>query len=64
MAIQMTREEHIARAMLLGAIYRTSGRYYFKSGPGENTLRYDADTLEPISSEEARRRIKEWVDNE
>lgn len=60
--MKLTREEHIARAMLLGCLYNHQLGYYFRSGPGETTLRFDAFTLEPLDMEEVRRR-RAWRDN-
>lgn len=52
----MTKEEHQARAMLLGYTeYREKGRYYVDLS-SEPRRRIDAETLEPISLEEARDR--------
>lgn len=50
----MTREEHIARAMLLGmSHYNKNGGYYFRPS------RMDVKTLEPINLEEAARRLEQ-----
>jgi len=52
----MTREEHIARAMLLGMYYIDHpGNYYVKSPgySGSDNDRLDADTLKPITFKEA-----------
>jgi hypothetical protein len=50
----LTREEHKARAMLLGMVVNVSGGYYFKSG--KPFIRVDMFTLEPIDVKEADRR--------
>lgn len=54
----LTEEEHKARAMLMGAHWFEQGNYYFRNnGTGfANCDRFDADTLEPITKEEARAR--------
>lgn len=54
----MTREEHIARAMLMGGWYGDRAHiYYFRDG-GEKVRRLDADTLEPLTSLQTYERIK------
>lgn len=57
----MTREEHIARAMLLGMRYNEHWGYYIDfdrrdTSTGNNYYRVDADTLEEIFGEEVKRR--------
>jgi len=58
----MTKEEHIARAMLLGMRYNQWGGYYVAllklHKPGTAFKRIDAITLEPIDIEEANERQK------
>lgn len=55
MADKLTREEHHARAMLLGGWYASISHMYYFSGNGE-TYRLDADTLEPITRWQAGKR--------
>ncbi len=51
----LTREEHEARVMLLGYdLYKEKGGYYVRWG--DNEARVDAETLEPITRDEARSR--------
>ena len=57
----MTKEEHIARAMLLGMLYNENWSYYIDferrdTFTGHHYYRLDADTLEEISGEETKRR--------
>jgi hypothetical protein len=58
----MTKEEHIARAMLLGMKYNQWGGYYVALSEirrgGTVFARLDAMTLEPIGIEEANERQK------
>jgi hypothetical protein len=44
----MTRDEHIARAMLLGCRYDADTRSYYAPSPGPI---YDCDTMLPLSDE-------------
>lgn len=50
----MTKEEHIARAVLLGCRYNYRCGYYF----GPNGIRFDAMTVEPLNLEDAANRIR------
>jgi hypothetical protein len=55
----MTFEEHKARAMMLGEgwEFNAKGYYYFEGNlMPQNRTRLDADTLEPITLEEAEAR--------
>jgi hypothetical protein len=52
---KLTREEHKARAMLLGMKVNFSNGYYFKSSR-PSFVRIDMYTLEPIDEAEAARR--------
>lgn len=59
----MTKEEHIARAMLLGMRYRPERGWYTTAFP--NSIphvihRLDAITLEVITEEERERRSSTW----
>lgn len=61
MSSKMTREEHVARAMLLEAVYVEEGNYYCQeTKPGlvtDDGRRFDADTMEPLSYKVAMERL-------
>lgn len=54
----LTYDEHVTRALLMGGRYRDRVHiYYINDGP-EKVRRLDADTLQPLSSREVYERYR------